>query len=109
MIGKIAQMEAMRTLMLAKTSVSHVALRAMLYSHAAMTVAYSCPMPAVLRLSLFVRTVQTWLTPSAKVSVTMTSQELRIRIGGPVPMALRGVSSKRLDVTGIQIVMMPLN
>ena len=102
-------MEAMRMLMLAKTSVSHVALRAMLSCHAAMTVAYSCPMPAVLRLSLFVRMVQTWQTPSAKVSVTMTSQELRIRIGGPVPMALRGVSSKRLDVTGIQIVTMPLN
>merc|ERR550519_1236366 len=103
----------MRALMLAKTSVSQNNLRVGLSSVATMTVAYTCGMPVALRLNPCVMTARTWLTTSAKTSVTLTTQELRTRIGGLVKMAprllARDVSSRRLAVTGIQIVTMPLN
>ena len=88
--------------------VSHCALMAGLCSHATTTVASGWNKPAALRPSLCVTMAQTWPTPSAIAGVTLRSQTLRIRIGGLVPMApRRGVSSRRLAVTGIQIVMMP--
>jgi cytochrome c-type biogenesis protein CcmE len=109
MIGRIAEMGAMRALMLAKASVSQNALRVGLPSHATMTVAYSCGLPVALRLNQCVMTAKTWLTTSAKASVTPGSQEMRTRIGGLVKMGPKSVSSRRLAVTGIQIVTMPLN
>ena len=109
MKGRIVQMGAMRVLMLAKTSVSRYALRVGVSSHATMTVAYTGRMPVALRLSPCVMTAKTWLTTSAKASVTPGSQEMRTRIGGLVKMAPKSVSSRRLAVTGIQIVTMPLN
>ena len=102
-------MGAMRARLLAKTSVSQNALKVILSSHATMTVAYLGTGPVALRPSPCVRTAETWMTPSAKASVTIGSQELKTRIDGLVPMASKSVSSKRLVVTGIQIVTMPLN
>ena len=102
-------MRAMRAVLLAKTIVSHIGLTTLfLSSHATRIVAYFWIGHAALRLNPCVRMARTWLIPSVKVSVTLCTQELRTRIGGPVPTELKSVSFKPLVVTGIQIVMMLL-
>ena len=110
MVGRIAAMGAMKTLMLAEASVRKYLI---LSFNVTMTVAYGGSMPALLRHSPCVTTVETWMNHFAITSVTQHSQEMRTRIGGLVKMALRllarDVSSRRLAVTGIQIVTMPLN
>ena len=103
-VSRIAQMEAMRMLLLVKKSVSHTVLRFIPSPHATRTVAYFWIGPAVLKLSPCVRMVGTWLIPCARASVTLFSQEVRTHIGGLVPMAPRGVSFGTLAVMGIQIV-----
>ena len=101
-------MEAMRAPQLVKISVSRIVLRDTASFHATMTVAFTGQWPAVLKLSPCVRTAEIWMTLSVMASVTLTSQELRTLIDGLVPMAPRGVSSRRPVVTGLQIVTMPL-
>ena len=101
-VRRIAETGAIRALMLAKTKVS-VNNHLILSSDATMTVAFGWTWPVALRLNPSVMTVVTWLIPFVMVSVTFGTQELRTRIGGVVKM-IKSVSSRRLGVTGIQIV-----
>ena len=106
---RIAQMGAMKELVLAKTSARHFALWAALCSHVTRIVVFTGGWPAALGLNPFVRTAVTWMKHFARASVTLSSQQSKTHIGGHVPMVSRDVYSKHLAVTGIQIVMMQLN
>ena len=105
---RIVQMGAMRMPMLAETSISQNYLMVLISSHVIMTVAYYGQWPVALRLNPCVTTEETWTNPFVKVSVTYSTPELRIHIGG-LAMEPKSVFSRRLDVTGFQIARMPLN
>ena len=73
MVSRIAQMEAMRAQLLARTSVSHIVQRVFLSLYVMKTAVFTGQWHAALRHSLYVRTVQICLT-CAMASVTLASQ-----------------------------------
>ena len=76
---RIVQTGRMRELSIAKTSVNHTALLAILSSRVTIAVALQSRQRAVLATSRCVRTAVTWTNPSAMASVTLSSHILRIR------------------------------
>ena len=101
MVTRIVQVGAMKTLSLARVSVSIGLVRTELSTDVTTTVAFGCTWLAALRRSPCVRTEVTWPTPSVRADVIHVSQKLRIDTGGLAGMAPRkSVFSTHLDVIG---------
>ena len=99
-LSRVVQMGAMRTRLLARTSVSQRPMRVILSTNVTMAVAFGGVWYAALRISPCVGMEVTCLTSSVRASVTSDSQAQKIHTGGLVPMAQRSVFSTHLDVIG---------